>query len=148
MLETRIVSAKASGQDHLHVIVGKGNHSAGHVRRIAPAVEEICRKEGLRYEVEENEGRIYVDLRGGEPQIPAEGLSSAGYTGVGYAGGQQQQQHDHEQAQAQAQGSYEYRNQQQQQYPIYGQPQQQQQFGQQQQQDPFTACFKACCSVM
>lgn len=66
ILEARIRQARAEGQTHLHVIVGKGNHSAGHVQKLKPRVEQLCDELGLGYETEENEGRIYVDLTGGK----------------------------------------------------------------------------------
>lgn len=70
ILEARIRDAKARGQTHLHVIVGKGNHSAGGVQKIKPRVEQVCRELGLQYETEENAGRIYVNLQGGEARPP------------------------------------------------------------------------------
>ncbi|OQD78187.1 hypothetical protein PENDEC_c001G05699 [Penicillium decumbens] len=70
ILEERIRYAKAHGQSHLHVIVGKGIHSAGHVQKIKPRVERICRELGLQYATEENAGRIYVNLTGGEAVVP------------------------------------------------------------------------------
>ncbi|KAK8111539.1 uncharacterized protein PG998_007996 [Apiospora kogelbergensis] len=89
---------------HLHVIVGQGHHSAGHVQKIKPRVEQVCRELGLHYATEDNAGRIYVDLQGGEvggmpppPQKP-----SGGHAGSGgqshqqpqpHHGGQQQPQH-------------------------------------------------------
>lgn len=51
-------------------IVGKGNHSAGHVQKIKPRVEQVCRELGLKYATEENAGRIYVNLTGGEAVMP------------------------------------------------------------------------------
>ena len=54
----------------LSSIVGKGNHSANHIQKIKPAVENICRELGLNYHTEQNEGRIYVDLTGGQAQPP------------------------------------------------------------------------------
>ncbi|KAI7358152.1 DUF1771-domain-containing protein [Hortaea werneckii] len=65
ILEQRIRYAKSNGQTHLHVIVGKGNHSPGHVQKIKPRVERLCRELGLQEHTEENEGRIYIDLTGG-----------------------------------------------------------------------------------
>lgn len=64
ILEARIRDAKARGQSHLHVIVGKGNHSAGRVQKIKPSVEKLCRELRLDYATEDNEGRIYIDLTG------------------------------------------------------------------------------------
>lgn len=64
ILEQRIRAAQKTGQNHLHVIVGKGNHSPDHIQKIKPRVEEICRQMGLQYNAEENEGRIYINLQG------------------------------------------------------------------------------------
>ncbi|KAJ5301356.1 hypothetical protein PENANT_c023G00240 [Penicillium antarcticum] len=73
ILEERIKYAKSHGQSHLHVIVGKGNHSAHHVQKIKPRVEQVCRELGLQYATEENAGRIYVNLTGGEAVMPPYG---------------------------------------------------------------------------
>jgi hypothetical protein len=101
VLEERIKAARSRGEDHLHVIVGRGNHSAGHVQKIKPRVEKVCRELGLQYQTEENEGRIFVNLKGGPvhgmppaPHAPSHG----GYPGQGHGShggqhhGQQQQQ--------------------------------------------------------
>ncbi|RJE18028.1 SMR domain-containing protein [Aspergillus sclerotialis] len=89
ILEERIKYAKAHGQNHLHVIVGKGNHSPHHVQKIKPRVEKVCRELGLQYATEENAGRIYVNLTGG----PAD-LASQPHTGGHAPHHQQQQQED------------------------------------------------------
>ncbi|EFR00518.1 smr domain-containing protein [Nannizzia gypsea CBS 118893] len=70
ILEERIKYARQHGQDHLHVIVGKGNHSVNHVQKIKPRVEQVCRDLGLQYATEENAGRIYVNLTGGPANMP------------------------------------------------------------------------------
>ncbi|KAI1862542.1 hypothetical protein JX265_009256 [Neoarthrinium moseri] len=93
MLERRIRDAQARGQTHLHVIVGKGNHSAGHVQKIKPRVEQVCRELGLQYSTEENAGRIYVNLQGGHAPPPSQ-APGGGYPGQQqHHGGQQQQHH-------------------------------------------------------
>jgi len=111
ILEARIRDAQARGQTHLHVIVGKGNHSTGHVQKIKPRVEQVCRELGLQYATEENEGRIYVNLQGGEvgntppPLPPQPGGHQGGYGGGGggawsqpqYGGGHQQHHHQQQQ---------------------------------------------------
>ncbi|KAJ5793765.1 hypothetical protein N7457_000364 [Penicillium paradoxum] len=100
ILEERIKYAKSHGQDHLHVIVGKGNHSANHVQKIKPRVEQVCRELGLQYATEENAGRIYVNLTGGEAVMP----SSSGHHGSsGDYQGQQGYQQGHQQQQQQQQ---------------------------------------------
>ncbi|KAI1412942.1 Smr domain protein [Hypoxylon sp. FL1857] len=84
ILERRIRYAQQHGQTHLHVIVGKGNHSVNHVQKLRPRVEQVCRELGLQYATEENTGRIYVNLQGGPavmPPPPAHG--SHGYSGGG-----------------------------------------------------------------
>ncbi|KAI9664368.1 MAG: hypothetical protein M1831_002301 [Alyxoria varia] len=139
ILELRIREAKRRGEAHLHVIVGKGNHSAGHVQRIKPKVEALCREEGLRYRTEENEGRIFVDLRGGGlsgvPDMPPVGhVGAPGYggrpAGAHYGGGG-------------GGGGYPGRPQQGMEYQ-----QQQEQGGKKESQDPVTKCIRSCCSVM
>ncbi|KAL5364057.1 smr family protein [Aspergillus floccosus] len=135
ILEERIKYAKAHGQAHLHVIVGKGNHSANHVQKIKPRVEQVCRELGLQYATEDNAGRIYVNLTGGPADLAAAGGSSGGH---------------HPQSHHQYPG--------QQSHPHHQQHHQQQQ--QQQQQDPVEQVVnavlprvmrkleKACCVVM
>ncbi|KAH8698483.1 Smr domain protein [Talaromyces proteolyticus] len=81
ILEERIKYARQHGQTHLHVIVGKGNHSTNHVQKIKPRVEQVCRELGLQYSVEDNAGRIYVNLTGGPADMPP-----------AHHGGQHQQQ--------------------------------------------------------
>ncbi|KAL1969422.1 hypothetical protein VTN77DRAFT_8860 [Rasamsonia byssochlamydoides] len=70
ILEQRIKYAREHGETHLHVIVGKGNHSVNHVQKLKPRVEQVCRELGLQYATEENAGRIYVNLTGGPAVIP------------------------------------------------------------------------------
>ncbi|XP_014562397.1 hypothetical protein COCVIDRAFT_32851 [Bipolaris victoriae FI3] len=110
VLEERIKVARQQGQTHLHVIVGKGNHSKNHVQKIKPRVEQVCRELGLQYRTEENEGRIFVNLQGGsvDEMPPPPHAPSAGYPGhqqhhggapPQHHGGQHQQQHDQQQNQ-------------------------------------------------
>jgi DNA-nicking Smr family endonuclease len=96
ILEERIRYAQSHGQTHLHVIVGKGNHSPGHVQKIKPRVEQVCRELGLQYHTEENEGRIYVNLSGGNVNMQ-DVNSWGGYQQGGY--GQQQHSSGHAQPQ-------------------------------------------------
>ncbi|KAI1369110.1 DUF1771-domain-containing protein [Xylaria arbuscula] len=65
LVKKRIEVDQGLGKRYLHVIVGKGNHSVDHVQKLKPAVEKVCRDFGLQYETEENEGRIFVNLEGG-----------------------------------------------------------------------------------
>jgi hypothetical protein len=55
---------------HLHVIVGRGNHSENHIPKIKPKVEQVCQELGLPYVTESNEGRIYIKLQGGLEALP------------------------------------------------------------------------------
>jgi len=84
---------------------------------------------GLHFATEENEGRIYVDLRGNRvdapPTLPSQ---PQGYQGGQSGGGYQQQPQRPQRPQQQQQ--------------------QQQQPEQQQQDDDLWGCLKACCSVM
>jgi len=95
ILEERIRYATRQGQSHLHVIVGKGNHSVNHVQKIKPRVEQVCRELGLQYHTEENAGRIYINLTGGEAVPPPHhggggGGSHPGQQQPHHGGGQQQ----------------------------------------------------------
>ena len=96
ILTQRIRAAQSSGQTHLHVIVGRGNHSANHVQKIKPAVEKLCRELGLQYATEENEGRIYVNLQGhavsGAPPLPQQPSGHLGGYHGGSSGGYPSQQ--------------------------------------------------------
>ncbi len=85
-------------------IVGKGNHSAGHVQKLKPAVERICRELGLQYVTEENAGRIDVDLTGGTALGPGYPSQGQGYHAD--AGYPQQQQQQQSQSQGYGQGQY------------------------------------------
>ncbi|KAH6605125.1 smr domain [Trichoderma cornu-damae] len=73
ILEQRIRADQARGQTHLHAIVGKGNHSANHLQKLKPKVEDLCRELGLKCSTEDNAGRIYINLQGGEPIPPSNG---------------------------------------------------------------------------
>ncbi|KAE8147719.1 DUF1771-domain-containing protein [Aspergillus avenaceus] len=97
ILEQRIKYAKAHGQTHLHVIVGKGNHSAHHVQKIKPRVEQVCEELGLQYATEENAGRIYVNLTGG----PADMDSAPAHSGHNQPQQQYPGQQHHQQQQQQ-----------------------------------------------
>lgn len=94
ILEQRIRYAQQNGQTHLHVIVGKGNHSVNHIQKIKPRVEQVCQELGLQYATEQNEGRMYINLQGGAAVMPP--LHGGGQNHGGYQQGQQhggQQQH-------------------------------------------------------
>ncbi|KAL4815561.1 hypothetical protein BDW67DRAFT_163727 [Aspergillus spinulosporus] len=99
ILEERIKYARSQGQTHLHVIVGKGNHSVNHVQKIKPRVEKVCRELGLQYATEDNEGRIYVNLTGGA----ADSIPSKPSHGHGHQQQHHQQPHQHQQQQQQQQ---------------------------------------------
>ncbi|KAK1819904.1 hypothetical protein LTR12_005626 [Friedmanniomyces endolithicus] len=103
ILEQRIRYAQSTGQTHLHVIVGKGNHSPGHIQKIKPKVEALCQELGLQYSTEHNEGRMYIQLQ----------------PGAGGGGGGQQQQPGGGQMQT---PGYDYQQHYQPQHQNYGQP--------------------------
>jgi hypothetical protein len=120
ILEQRIRADQQRGIVHLYAIVGKGNHSTGGVQKIKPKVEELCQELGLRYHTdEENEGRIFINLQGGEPPQakPSHGGYQQHHGGYqqghqnqgqhGYPGGQQQQHHGQQQQHGQQQGGDE-----------------------------------------
>ncbi|KAI5305263.1 histone methyltransferase set2 [Ascosphaera pollenicola] len=73
ILLERIKACQERGEDHIHVIVGRGIHSAHHVQKIKPAVEKVCDQLGLQHRVEPNAGRIYVNLTGGPAEPIDEG---------------------------------------------------------------------------
>lgn len=100
VLEERIKAARQRGETHLHVIVGKGNHSKNHVQKIKPRVEQVCRELGLQYRTEENEGRMFVNLQGGgvdhmppPPHAPGYPGGHGGQQHGGQYGGGHGQQH-------------------------------------------------------
>ncbi|KAG4028644.1 hypothetical protein MFRU_020g00830 [Monilinia fructicola] len=123
IVEERIRYAQQQGQSHLHVIVGKGNHSKDHVQKIKPKVEEICQELGLQYATEENAGRMYINLQGG-PAIPPSGGNHGGqqHHGDQQQGGYQQPSYQQPQQSGYQQGGYQQGGQQQ-----HQQPQQEQQ---------------------
>ncbi|KAF2140645.1 uncharacterized protein K452DRAFT_351865 [Aplosporella prunicola CBS 121167] len=98
IFEQRVRAAQQQGQTHLHVIVGKGNHSAHHVQKLKPRVEKVCQEMGLKYRTEENAGRIYVDLTGGEDHLPSH-LGGGGKLPEKHNKPQQQHQQQHHQPQ-------------------------------------------------
>lgn len=119
ILEARIRDAQARGQTHLHVIVGKGNHSVNHVQKIKPRVEQVCQELGLQYATEANEGRMYINLAGhdvsGVPPLPS-GQSGGGYSGAAghnaHHGGETHGQPHPRPAQNQSQGQQQQQQQQ------------------------------------
>lgn len=142
ILEERIRYAKQHGQTHLHVIVGKGNHSPGHIQKIKPKVEQVCQELGLQYSTEPNEGRMYINLTGGPANMPPQQQhhggqhQQQGYQPQQYGGGPQYQ------PQQQQYGGGQYHHQQ----------QQQQQGTEQELEKLAIKClprlFKQCCTVM
>ncbi|KAH6661366.1 hypothetical protein BKA67DRAFT_531419 [Truncatella angustata] len=146
ILEQRIRYAQQHGQTHLHVIVGKGNHSTNHVQKIKPRVEQVCQELGLQYATEENAGRMYINLQGGEAVMPP--AQQGGYPHGG--GHQQQQQHGGQQQHHGGQSQYP--GGQQQQHGGQQHQQQQQQQGGDMAEKIVTTLLKklekACCVVM
>ncbi|KAI9705110.1 MAG: hypothetical protein M1836_006893 [Candelina mexicana] len=93
ILEQRIKYAQSTGQTHLHVIVGKGNHSVNHIQKIKPRVEQVCQELGLQYLTEANAGRIYINLQGGPAHMPQEHIQHGGGYQQGHAQPNAGQQH-------------------------------------------------------
>lgn len=129
IVEDRIRYAQQTGQTHLHVIVGKGNHSRDHVQKIKPKVEEVCRELGLQFKTEENEGRMYINLQGGDvPVMPPVGQpQSGGHQPPSGSGGRVQPHSGSEGYQQAQQPSYTHSPGVQNGYQQTGQQQQQQQ---------------------
>ncbi|KAI0200440.1 DUF1771-domain-containing protein [Astrocystis sublimbata] len=65
-----IQKRQRSQKTYIHVIVGQGHHSKDNKQHLKPAIEELCDDLGLRYETEENAGRIYVTLQGDHKPSP------------------------------------------------------------------------------
>ena len=84
ILDRELLERRQKGMTYVHVIVGKGIHSQDHIPKIKPAVEELCSQRGYQWRLEENDGRIYVELPPLQQQTPPP------EPGYGY-GGQQQQ---------------------------------------------------------
>lgn len=102
ILEQRIRYAQQHGQAHLHVIVGKGNHSTNHIQKIKPRVEQVCQELGLQYATEENAGRMYINLQGGPATMPPASPYQPGQQHDGFHN--QPQQGGYQQPQQQQQG--------------------------------------------
>ncbi|SCV01286.1 LAMI_0G10506g1_1 [Lachancea mirantina] len=78
ILQKRIAAAAAAGEPFLHVIVGKGLHSANGVAKIKPAAEETCAQAHISCRVDpKNTGVLQVDLRGA--RVPAAWASATTY---------------------------------------------------------------------
>lgn len=111
ILEARIRHAQQNGQTHLHVIVGKGNHSVNHIQKIKPRVEQVCQELGLQYTTEENAGRMYINLQGGPATMPPQNAYQPGQQHGGFQNQPQQQQGGYQQGyqggQQQQQGGYQ-----------------------------------------
>ncbi|KAI0118875.1 DUF1771-domain-containing protein [Nemania sp. FL0031] len=145
ILRERIPEDQGKGHDHLHVIVGQAHHSKDHIGKLKPAVEKLCEEFGLRYNTEENQGRIYIDLRGG--RVPAQSPTQHTSQQHGqYQNGHQQQPHPTHQQQ-------HYATHQQQHYPAHQQQHYNQQNQEEEQYDEVEKLLtklikKYCCTVM
>ncbi|TVY88529.1 Smr domain-containing protein, partial [Lachnellula willkommii] len=108
IVEQRIRYAQQNGQSHLHVIVGKGNHSRDHVQKIKPKVEQVCRELGLQFATEENAGRMYINLQGGPAVMPPAHSYQQGGQQQQHHGGNQQHNGGYQQGHGQQQqGGYQ-----------------------------------------
>lgn len=60
-----IQEARSRGDSEIHLIVGKGLHSSGHVAKLKPAIEELMQKHQLVAELDpNNSGVLIVSLDG------------------------------------------------------------------------------------
>ncbi|BDA43507.1 Smr domain-containing protein C11H11.03c [Coccomyxa sp. Obi] len=60
-----IAKARGEGKEHLIFIVGKGNHSAGGVQKLKPAIEKLSQEEGLSCIPDKpHDGCVWVVLDG------------------------------------------------------------------------------------
>lgn len=65
ILQRRVAAAVKNGETELHIIVGKGLHSAHGVAKLKPAIQELCDEANLNDHVDpKNAGVVVVDLRG------------------------------------------------------------------------------------
>ncbi|KAM0754360.1 DUF1771-domain-containing protein [Meredithblackwellia eburnea MCA 4105] len=63
--EKGIQNARRNNLSELRVIVGKGNHSANHVAKIKPAIEDLMRRENISANIDPNNtGVLIVHLNG------------------------------------------------------------------------------------
>jgi len=63
--EQAIQTAQQRGDPNIHVIVGKGLHSQGHVAKIKPAIEDLMVKYQLGAQLDpQNAGVLIVELNG------------------------------------------------------------------------------------
>ncbi|TDL26291.1 DUF1771-domain-containing protein [Rickenella mellea] len=71
-----IQAAQQRGDTEVHLIVGKGIHSAGHVAKIKPAIEELMQKHQLLAELDpHNSGVLIVYLNGGRGRDTSRGIN-------------------------------------------------------------------------
>lgn len=93
-LDARIQAGIQRRESILKVITGKGMHSAHHIAKLRPAVEDYCNKSGLQWRLQhKNEGVVEINLASPGTAAPNayQGYQQApGNQGFGY---QHQQQH-------------------------------------------------------
>ena len=77
-----------------------------HIQKIKPRVEQVCRELGLQYTTEDNAGRIYINLSGGEAVMPPVSHHAAPHPSHQQYPGQQNQPY-HAQQQPQQQDELE-----------------------------------------
>jgi Domain of unknown function (DUF1771)/Smr domain len=86
ILDQELKERCEEGMTYVHIIVGKGNHSKDGIPKIKPAVEELCNQRGYQWRLEQNEGRIYIEL----PRPVRQEQTPPPEPGYGYDGQQQQ----------------------------------------------------------
>jgi len=97
VLNQRIQACQQRRETHLHVIVGKGIHSANHVQKLKLAVERLCQQHNFQYSTEPNKGRILITFREGAPSNFPPPPPQQAY----YQGNQEYQQQPYQQGQQQ-----------------------------------------------
>ncbi|OBZ67141.1 hypothetical protein A0H81_12985 [Grifola frondosa] len=65
--EKAIQEARGRGESKVHLIVGKGLHSANGVAKLKPAIEELMQKQGLVAELDQSNGGVLIVNLDGQP---------------------------------------------------------------------------------
>ena len=96
ILQQRLGAAIRSNQNHLRVIVGKGNHSENGIAKLKPAIDAMCDESNLKHYIDKkNTGVLVIDLNGAQAsQIPSKWTTQGLLL---YQGLQQPQYQQHQQ---------------------------------------------------
>lgn len=97
-LDARIRAGIQRREHILKVITGKGIHSAHHIAKLRPAVEDLCNKNGLQWRLQpKNDGVVEINLSSVSPQPASQAAYQQGQQpqGPGNQGFAYQQQQQH-----------------------------------------------------